>query len=270
MARLAHAMKLLRHRARRDGRAEQGHDLHRERLRPHLHEQRRRHRPRLGRAPLRDGRRRQGRRHLRQRSRCSARRTRTTTTSTRARTRSATAACCRPPRSISSARRLRSGSAFRDSDALTVFPNLANFNAGSRNLGFMSLGNGQHPPELDRFGEVAVLQRRAAAQVGNRCGRRAARGGSHAPTSRAAPTRRGESGCPPRRARNAHRAASPDSSALLQPWRACAIERAASTRSAIVALGSPSAAAASASGATAGTSTCRSMRSSSGPLMRPW
>jgi len=63
--------------------------------------------------------------------------------------------------------------------------------------------------------------------------------------------------------------ASPSSCALRQPWRDRAFARAVATRAAITALGSPSGAADSASTPTSGTSTCRSMRSSSGPLIRP-
>ena len=56
MARGACAALLRRH-AGRPGPAQPGHHLHGERLRPHLHQQRRRHRSRLGCASLRDGRR---------------------------------------------------------------------------------------------------------------------------------------------------------------------------------------------------------------------
>jgi uncharacterized protein (DUF1501 family) len=48
---------LLRCRDGRPGPAQPGDPVHRQRLRPHVHQQRRRHRPRLGRPPLRDGRR---------------------------------------------------------------------------------------------------------------------------------------------------------------------------------------------------------------------
>ena len=61
MARLAHAHGLFRRRARQPRRrrhAPAGDDLHRLRLLAHLHHQRRRHRPRLGLAPVRHGRRR--------------------------------------------------------------------------------------------------------------------------------------------------------------------------------------------------------------------
>jgi uncharacterized delta-60 repeat protein len=55
-----------------------------------------------------------------------------------------------------------------------------------------------------------------------------------------------------------------------QPWRACCRAWAAATRAATMALGSPSGWASRASAGTAGTSTCRSMRSSSGPDSLPW
>ena len=54
-----------RSRTRRRRHAQQRHPVHRVGLRPHAHQQRRRHRPRLGRAPLRVGRRGAGRRDLR-------------------------------------------------------------------------------------------------------------------------------------------------------------------------------------------------------------
>ena len=49
MARLAHGAGVLRRHARQSmGAPQPGHHVHRQRLRPHLHQQRRRHRPRLG------------------------------------------------------------------------------------------------------------------------------------------------------------------------------------------------------------------------------
>ena len=62
MARLSHAMGYFDTTLGAIGARNQRHHLHRLRLRPHLHQQRRRHRPRLGLAPLRDGRRGQRRR----------------------------------------------------------------------------------------------------------------------------------------------------------------------------------------------------------------
>jgi primosomal protein N' (replication factor Y) (superfamily II helicase) len=60
------------------------------------------------------------------------------------------------------------------------------------------------------------------------------------------------------------------SAALGRPWRACWRSRAAATRVATAALGSPSGGAIKASGGAASTSTWMSMRSSSGPDSRPW
>jgi primosomal protein N' len=60
------------------------------------------------------------------------------------------------------------------------------------------------------------------------------------------------------------------SCALGTPWRCIWRWRAAATRAATAALGSPSGSAISSAGRTAGTSTCRSMRSSSGPDSLPW
>ncbi len=87
----------------------------------------RRHRPRLGQSPLHHRRRGPGRLDLRPISAARARRTRAT--------RKAKAAGCRRPRSISTARRSRSGSACRRR-LERVFPNLAKFATGD--LGFMS------------------------------------------------------------------------------------------------------------------------------------
>ena len=60
------------------------------------------------------------------------------------------------------------------------------------------------------------------------------------------------------------------SNALASPWRCICRCRAMATRAATVALLSPSGKAISAAAGAASTSTCRSMRSSSGPDSLPW
>ena len=98
--------RLLRHgdvEHRRRRHAQQRHPVHRVRLRPDDHEQRRRHRPRLGRAPLRRRRRGQRRRDLRSLPAVPA--------STHDHGRRPTTPTCRSPRSTPSARRSASGSA---------------------------------------------------------------------------------------------------------------------------------------------------------------
>ena len=62
----------------------------------------------------------------------------------------------------------------------------------------------------------------------------------------------------------------PCSAWLALPWRAMAAWRARATRSRTAALASPGGASSRSWAGKAGTSTCRSMRSSSGPLSLPW
>ena len=123
---------------------------------------------------------------------------------------------------------------------------------------------------LDRLGEMVGARSRRWRRGRRWCGRPAARDESSAPTSRAASSPPAGSATRRRRGGSAGRAHRRRAARCSCPGGRSAIARAAATRSRTTLLASPSGAAASCSAATAGTSTCRSMRSSSGPLMRAW
>ena len=109
------------------GVAPAGDELHRVRLRPHDDRQRWL-RPRLGQHAL------HGRRRGRRGPLLTAPRRRSPTA---APTTSARAGSSRPPRSTSTRRRSAMWFGISDSDLLTVLPNLVNWNATQRNLGFV-------------------------------------------------------------------------------------------------------------------------------------